>query len=115
MINEEEIKKEWDLAKHLIASYKYAKEYKFAKCWYKIFNTTNFWDQFSNLTVFVDLSLIIISFSNAVMEQVFFRQNLVKTDLRNRMHINILNMHLHISLNSSQNFDKFNYLAAYNH
>ena len=67
MINEEEIKKEWDLAKHLIALYKYAKECKFAKCWYKIFNTTNFQDQFSNLTILIDLSLI-ISFFNAVVE-----------------------------------------------
>ncbi len=32
LINKEEIKKEWDLAKHLIALYKYAKECKFAKC-----------------------------------------------------------------------------------
>src|SRR6266542_4986033 len=42
LINEKEIKKEWDLAKYLIASYKYAKECKFTECWYKIFNTTNF-------------------------------------------------------------------------
>jgi len=58
---------------------------------------------------------LIIPFSNAVVERVFSRQNLVKTDLRNRMHIDTLNMHLHISLNGPQNFDNFNYLAAYNH
>ena len=114
LIDEEETKKEWELAKHLIASYKYAKECKFAECWYKIFNTTNFRDQFPNLTVLVDLSLI-IPFSNAVVERVFSKQNLVKTDLRNRMHIDTLNMHLHISLNNPQNFERFNYLTAYNH
>ena len=50
-----------------------------------------------------------------MVECVFSRQNLVKTDLRNRMHIDTLNMYLHISLNGPQNFDNFNYLAAYNH
>jgi len=49
------------------------------------------------------------------VERVFSRQNLIKTDLRNRMHIDTLNMHLHVSLNGPRSFEKFNYLAAYNH
>ncbi len=114
LIDGNEIKKEWDLAKNFIASYRYARECKFAECWYKIFSTTHFRDQFPNLTILIDLSLI-IPFSNAVVERVFSRQNLIKTNLRNRMHIDTLNMHLHVSLNGPQIFEKFNYLAAYNH
>ncbi len=114
LIDGEEAKKEWDLAKNLIASYRYAKECKFAECWYKIFSATQFRNQFPNLTTLIDLSLI-IPFSNAVVERVFSRQNLIKTDLRNRMHIDTLNMHLHVSLNGPQNLEKFNFLAAYNH
>lgn len=114
LIDSKEIMMEWDLAKNVIASYRYARECKFAECWYKIFNTTHFRDQFPNLTILIDLSLI-IPFSNAVVERVFSRQNLIKTNLRNRMHIDTLNMHLHISLNAPQNFDKFNYIAAYDH
>jgi len=114
LIDGEEVKKEWDLAKNIIASYRYGRELKFTECWYKIFTTTHFRDQFPNLTTLVDLSLI-IPFSNAVVERVFSRQNLIKTNLRNRMHIDTLNMHLHVSLNAPQNFNKFNYIAAYNH
>ena len=113
LIDEEEVINEWDLAKNYIASYRYAKECKFTECWFKIFSTTYFRDQFPNITTLVDLSLI-IPFSNAVVERVFSRQNLIKTDLRNRMNIDTLNMHLHISLNGPRNFEKFNYLAAYN-
>jgi hypothetical protein len=102
------------LAKNLIVSYRYAKECKFAECWYKIFSTTQFRSQFPNLTTLIDLSLI-IPFSNAVVECVFSRQNLIKTDFQNRMHIDTLNMHLHVSLNGPQNLEKFNFLAAYNH
>ncbi len=78
LIDEEEVINEWDLAKNYIASYRYAKECKFTECWFKIFSTTHFRDQFPNITTLVDLSLI-IPFSNAVVERVFSRQNLIKT------------------------------------
>ena len=42
LIDGEEARNEWDLAKNYIASYRYAKECKFTECWYKIFNTTHF-------------------------------------------------------------------------
>ena len=50
-----------------------------------------------------------------MVERVFSKQNLIKTDLRNKMHIETLNMHLHVSLNGPQNLEKFNFLATYNH
>lgn len=79
LIDDEEVKKEWDLAKNLIASYRFAKGCKFTECWYKIFNTTHFRNQFPNLIILIDLSLI-IPFSNTVVERVFSRQNLIKTN-----------------------------------
>ena len=61
------------------------------------------------LLFLVDLSFFLML---AVVERVFSRQNLIKTDLRNRMNIDTLNMHLHVSLNGPQNFEKFNYLVV---
>ncbi|CAG8655499.1 26093_t:CDS:2, partial [Gigaspora rosea] len=37
LIDGEEARKEWDLAKNFIASYRYASEYKFTEYWYKMF------------------------------------------------------------------------------
>ena len=81
---------------------------------YQTFNTTHFTEQFPNLTKIIQLSLI-IPLSNGVVECVFSHQNLTKTDLRNRMNINTINMHLHISLNGPKNIDEFDFCKAYEH
>ena len=86
----------------------------FIEYWYQLFNRTCFIEQFPNLTRIIQLSLI-IPLSNGVVECIFSRQNLTKTDLRNRMNINTINMHLHISLNGPKDIDEFDFYKAYEH
>lgn len=50
--------------------------------------------------------------SNAYVERVFSKQNLIKTKLRNRMHSDTLNDILIISLNGPP-YNEFNYKLAY--
>lgn len=56
--------------------------------------------------------MLCLPLSNAYVERVFSKQNLIKTKLRNRMNSDTLNDILMISLNSPP-YDKFNYEHAY--
>ncbi|GBB92708.1 hypothetical protein RclHR1_20450002 [Rhizophagus clarus] len=59
--------------------------------------------------------LPMVSVSNGVVECVFSHQNLIKTKLCNKMSIQTLNLHLHLSLNGPKDFSNYNYEKAYDY
>jgi len=102
--------REWRMARNIICNYK---NFRFIEAWYHIFNNNiNFHNQFPNLTKLIELALI-IPLSNGVVERVFSHQNLIKTNLHNKMSIQTLNLHLLLSLNGPKDFSNYDYEKAY--
>ena len=76
--------------------------------WYHIWNSrSQFVNQFSNINVLVNISLLVL-LSNANVKRMFFQHKLTKTRLRNRMNVKSLESHLMIRLNAPDNIEDFN-------
>ncbi|GET55901.1 zinc finger protein 862-like [Rhizophagus irregularis DAOM 181602=DAOM 197198] len=58
--------------------------------------------------------ILIIPLSNASIERVFSRQNLIKNKLQNKMKLETLHFYLNILINGPS-LDLFDFEAAYNH
>jgi len=78
-----------------------------------IFSTTKFSSLYPITSKIIHI-ILIIPLSNASVERVFSRQNLIKSKLRNKMKLETLHFHLNISINGPS-LNSFDFEAAYNH
>jgi hypothetical protein len=110
IIDKKELETEWAVVRQFITNFR---EFKFVEQWFRIFSTTNFSSLYPNTSKIIHI-ILIIPLSNATVERVFSRQNLIKNKLRNKMKLETLHFHLNISINGPL-LDSFNFEAAYNH
>ncbi|CAB4422890.1 unnamed protein product [Rhizophagus irregularis] len=109
-LDSDDVKQEWEVAKYYI---KQIRSQNAAGRWEYIFNTyPDFVNEFPNIAKLVKISLIIF-LSNAQVERIFSQHKLTKTRLR--INIEILNKHLIILLNGSDNFRRFDWNKAYDY
>ena len=110
IIDKEELKKEWIVVRQFISNFR---EFKFVEQWFRIFSTTDFSFLYPVTSKIIHL-ILIIPLSNASVERVFSRQNLVKNKLRNKMKLETLHFHLNILINGPS-LESFDFEAAYDH
>ena len=93
---------------------KLIREYDIIEEWYHIQSTRpQFKNQFPNINILINIVLL-VSLSNANVERVFSQHKLTKTRLRNKMNVEILNMHLTILLNIPDNIEDFDQNKMFN-
>ena len=86
----------------------------FIRLWKHILDTDeNFLLNYPTTILLVRIALL-IPLSNAHVERIFSQTNLIKNNLRNKMHINTLDNHLMILLNGPE-IRNFNFEKAYEH
>ncbi|CAG8720723.1 8025_t:CDS:2 [Gigaspora margarita] len=95
LLNNRTLINEWGIVKFFLKNYR---SIKFVDAWNLIFSKTSFLYDFPATSTLIQIALI-IPVTNAAVERVFSRQNLIKTHLRNQMNINTLNDYLMIALN----------------
>ena len=110
IIDKEELEREWIVIRQFIANFR---EFKFVEQWFRIFSTTDFYSLYPNTSKIIHI-ILIIPLSNASVERVFSRQNLIKNKLRNKLKLETLHFHLNILINGPS-LDSFDFEAAYNH
>ncbi|CAG8457899.1 11277_t:CDS:2, partial [Cetraspora pellucida] len=109
IINAEDLVKEWNFVRILLKNFI---SLKFLETWKILYQQIpNFSILYPNSDKIIALFLTLL-LSNAIVERVFSRQNLIKTKLRNRLNISTLNYLLLISLNSSP-INEFDFEHAY--
>ena len=89
------------------------REFKFVEQWFRIFSTTDFYSLHPNTSKIIHI-ILILPLSNASVERVFSRQNLIKNKLRNKMKLKTLHYHLNILINGPP-LHSFDFEAAYKH
>ncbi|CAG8576953.1 10563_t:CDS:2 [Rhizophagus irregularis] len=110
IIDKKELKNEWIVVRQFIANFR---ESKFVEQWFRIFSTTDFSTLYPNISKIIHI-ILIIPLSNASVERVFSRQNLIKSKLRNKMKLETLYFHLNILINGPS-LNSFDFEAAYNY
>ena len=110
IIDKKELKNEWATVRQFITNFR---EFKFVEQWFRIFLTTDFYSLYPNTSKIIHI-ILIIPLSNASVERVFSRQNLIKNKLRNKLKLKTLHFHLNILINGLS-LDSFDFEAAYNH
>jgi len=110
VIDKEELEKEWVVVRQFISNFR---NFKFVEQWYRIFSTTNFSSLYPNTSKIIHI-ILVIPLTNASVERVFSRQNLIKNKLRNKMKLETLHFHLNILINGPSLYS-FDFEAAYNH
>jgi hypothetical protein len=115
IIDKEKLKQEWNEVKYYLWSYKNNnEEMDFIRLWKHILDTDeNFPLNYPTTILLVRIALL-IPLSNAHVERIFSQTNLIKNNLRNKMHINTLDNHLMILLNGPE-IRNFNFEKAYEH
>src|SRR5215467_7276675 len=101
---------EWGMVKFFLKNYR---SVRFVDAWHLIFSKTSFLSDFPATSTLIYISSL-IPVSNAAVERVFPRQNLIKTRLRNQMSINTLNDHFMVVLNGPP-IDLFDFEKAFDH
>ena len=109
ILNSENLNHEWPSIKFLLSNYR---NFNFSEAWKSIFSDfSNFNQLYPETTKLISISFN-LPLTNAVVERIFSKQNLIKTKLRNRMSIFTLNYLLLISFNGPK-LENFNFQLAY--
>ncbi|CAG8512974.1 15923_t:CDS:2 [Dentiscutata heterogama] len=109
ILNSENLTHEWPSVRFLLTNYRNS---NFLEAWRCIFSDLpTFNEIYPEIAKLISI-LINLPLTNAVVERIFSRQNLIKTKLRNRMSIFTLNYLLLISFNGPK-LEDFNFQLAY--
>ncbi|CAG8776430.1 12701_t:CDS:2, partial [Cetraspora pellucida] len=109
VIDADNFAQEWRVIRSLLSNYR---SLHITTAWHNILrDSQDFSLIYPNIYTIISI-ILCLPLSNAYVERVFSKQNLIKTKLRNRMNSDTLNDILMISLNGPP-YDEFNYKHAY--
>ncbi|KAG9289552.1 hypothetical protein G9A89_002325 [Geosiphon pyriformis] len=108
IVDSQALTKEWAQAKYLLAGYR---ELAFADAWKKTFETSDFRQEFPNVTKVVSIALT-VPFSTTTVENLLMQQKRVISQHFGTMDPELLQSYMMITLNGP-GYDKFDYEKAY--
>ncbi|CAG8763906.1 34367_t:CDS:2, partial [Racocetra persica] len=109
IIDADNLSQEWQIIRSILSNYR---NLHITDAWYNILrDNQDFTLIYPNIYIIISIVLC-LPLSNAYVECVFSKQNLIKTKLRNRMNSDTLNDILMIFLNGPP-YNEFNYEHAY--